>query len=43
MILHMIAITLADSESDNRITTDTSNIALMGELSSVYCEDFGEN
>ena len=30
------------SESDIRITTDTPNLALTGELWGVYCEDFGK-
>ena len=35
--------TVAESESDNRITTDTAYLAPMDELQGVYCEDFGEN
>ena len=34
---------VAKSEADIRITTDTPNLALTGELWSVFCEDFGEN
>ena len=34
---------MAESESDIRITTDTSYLALAGELWGVYCEDFEEN
>ena len=33
---------MAESESDIRITTDTSYLVLMGELWGVYCEDFIE-
>ena len=32
------AITVAESESDIRITTDTPYLALTGELWGVYCE-----
>ena len=35
--------TLAESESDTRITTDTPYLALTGELWAVYCKDMGEN
>ena len=35
--------TVAEIESDIRITTDTPYLALMGEPQSVYCEDLGEN
>ena len=34
---------MAESESDIRITTDTTYFALTVELWGVYCEDFGEN
>ena len=34
---------MAESGSDIRITIDTSYLALTGELSVVYCKDFGEN
>ena len=37
------AITVAESEADIRITTDTPYIAFAGELWGVYCEHFGEN
>ena len=47
MIYHDItydtAITVAESESDIKITTVTPYLALTGELCGVYCEDFGEN
>ena len=36
-------ITVAESESDIWITTDTQYLALMGELWDAYCKDFGEN
>ena len=36
-------ITVVESESDIRITTDTPNLAFTGELLGVCCEDFGEN
>ena len=36
-------ITVAESESSIRTTTDIPYLALMGELLDVYCEDFGEN
>ena len=36
-------ITVAESESDVRITTNTPYLALTGELWGVCCEDFGEN
>ena len=35
--------TVAESESDFRITIDTPYLALTGKLWDVYCEDFGEN
>ena len=37
------AITVAESESDFRIATDTPYLALTGELWVVYCENFGDN
>ena len=37
------AITVTESESDFRITTDTPYLALTDELWGVYCEDIGEN
>ena len=45
-IAYGTAITVAESESDFRITTDmtdTPYLALMGEQWGVFCEDFGEN
>ena len=44
-ILHttVAAITVAESESGFRITTDTPYLALTGELWGVFCEDFAEN
>ena len=36
-------ITVAESESEFRITTDTPYLTLMGELWGVYCEDLGKN
>ena len=42
-ITYDTAITVAESESDLRITTDTPYPALRGELWGVYCEDFQEN
>ena len=42
-ITYDTVITVTESESDIRITTDTPYLALMGELWGVYCEDFGEN
>ena len=36
-------ITVAESESDVRITTVTPYLALTDELWGVYCEEFGEN
>ena len=38
-ITYDIAITMAESESDIRITTDTTHLALTGELWGVYYED----
>ena len=38
-----IAVIVAESESNIRITMDTPYRALTGELWGVYCEDFGEN
>ena len=35
-------IAVAESESDIRITTNTLYLALTGERSGVYCEDFGD-
>ena len=35
--------TVAEGESDIRITRDTPYFALTGELWGVNCEDFGEN
>ena len=37
------AITVAESESDIRITRDTPYLALTDELWGVCCEDLGEN
>ena len=37
------AITVAESESDIKITTDTPYLALTGELLGVYYEDLGDN
>ena len=42
-ITYDTVITVAESESDIRITTDTPHLALTGELWDVYCEDFGVN
>ena len=42
-ITYDIGITVAESESDIRVTTDTSYRALTGELWGVYWEEFGEN
>ena len=42
-IAYDIAITVAESESDIRITTDTPYLALMGKLWTVYCEGVGDN
>ena len=42
-ITYDTAITVAESESDIRITTDTQYLVLTGELWDVYCEDLGEN
>ena len=42
-ITYDTAITVAESESDIIITTDTPYLALTGELWDAYCEDFGEN
>ena len=36
-------ITVLETESDIRITTDTPYLALTGELRGVYFKDFGEN
>ena len=36
-IIYNTTITVAESESDIRITTDTPYLTLTGELSSVYC------
>ena len=38
-IIYDTAITVAESESDIRITTDTPYLALTGELCGVHCED----
>ena len=47
LIYHSItydtAITVAESGSDIRITTDTLYLTLTGELWGFYCEDLGEN
>ena len=40
---YSIAITVAESESDYSITSDTPYLAPTGELWGVYCGDFGEN
>ena len=37
------AIAVVESESGIRITTDTSYLALTGELWDAYCEGLGEN
>ena len=42
-ITYDTVITVAESQSDIRITTDTPYLALTGELWGVYCEDLGEN
>ena len=42
-ITYDIVITVAESESIIRITTDTPYLTLMGELYGVYWEDLGEN
>ena len=42
-ITYESAITVAGSESDFRITTDTPYLTFMGELGGVNCEDLGEN
>ena len=42
-ITHGTVITVAESESDFRIITDTPQLALTGELWGIYCEDLGEN
>ena len=42
-ITYNTVITVAESESDIRITTDTSYLALTGELWGVYFEDLGDN
>ena len=34
---------MAESDSDIRITSDTTYLALTGELWGVYCEDLWEN
>ena len=41
--IRQVVITVAESESNIRITTDTPYLTLMGELWDVYCEDLGEN
>ena len=43
MILHRTAITVAESESDIRITTDIPYLTLTGELWGAYCEDLAED
>ena len=42
-ITYNTAITVTESESNTRITTDTPYLAPTGELWGVHCEDFGEN
>ena len=42
-ITYGIAITVAESELDFRITTNTPYLALRAERLGVFCEDFGEN
>ena len=42
-ITYNTAITVAESESDFKITTDTPYLTLTGELWGVCCEDLGEN
>ena len=42
-ITYGIAIRVAESDSDFRITIDARYLALTGELWSVFCEDVGEN
>ena len=41
-ITYVTAITVAESETDFRITAHTAYLALRGELWGVFCEDFGE-
>ena len=43
VIAYGTAMTVAESEPDFRIISDTPFLALLGELWGVYCVDLGEN